>query len=108
DLYGVAIQCNYLADGIRIASEATLPEAIAENGHSRAAVKVVICCQYPSNSGSNTQRLKIVAANEQPIHIAGLAASRHVEGLLRPCEHSREDICTITKCFPEGDRQDLV
>ena len=100
-LYGVAIQCNQLADGMRIASEVTLPEAMAKDGCSRTAVEVVVCRQYPPNSGSNAQCCKIVAANEQPVHIAGLATPRQVERLLRPCEQTRENIFTITKCFPE-------
>src|SRR5262249_53393681 len=107
-LYGIAIQCNELADGIRISAEVALPVAITQNGCSRTAVEVVVCCQHPPNHGSDAQCRKIIAANEQPIDIAGLAASRLVEFLVRPCERTFENICMITKCFPEENRQDLV
>ena len=49
-LYGVAVQCNELADRLRIASEMTLPEAITKNGCSRTATEVVVCRQYPAGT----------------------------------------------------------
>ena len=78
---GVAVDEKGLSNNLRIAAEATLPEAVAEHGHRVSpGCLIFLRKECPSKRHINTQKREVVSRDDRPRHFLVPLARAQMQG----------------------------
>src|SRR5262249_12359481 len=101
DLKRMPVDRYCAADSTGSAPEVRLPEAITQHGLSRTTALVVRRHKKTAGSGTNTERIKVVAAGEYAVGRIHLAALSQIEARQTPSERLGENILMIEELLPQ-------
>src|SRR5439155_16880308 len=97
DRRGSPVERHCTADDVRIASEAALPEAVADHRRHGTAHGVVVAAEQAACGGVHAQRFVVAAGDERAGHAADGAAITDIERIAAEAGGAVEEIALIVE-----------
>ena len=99
--HGMPVQGNLLANSVRVATELSLPERMADHRARRPTTgAVVLRSEHSAHQRLHAQRLEVVAAYPQALRETDIAALSQIELLVTPRKDARESLLMFSNLLP--------